>query len=48
MSSALIGKWGEAKASEYLRSKGYKLAAINYQSRFGEIDIIASKKKVLA
>ncbi len=48
MSSALIGKWGEAKASEYLRSKGYKIEAINYHSRFGEIDIVASKKKILA
>lgn len=48
MSSALIGKWGEAKAAEYLRANGYKIEAINYHSRFGELDIVARKKKVLA
>ena len=46
--SGLLGSWGEAKSAEYLRKKGYKIEAMNYNSRFGEIDIIARKKKILA
>ncbi len=47
MTSALTGKWGEALAAEYLRRKKYKTVAMNYKSRFGEIDIIAENKKEL-
>ena len=35
------GRWGEALAAEYLRQRGYRLAAHSYQCRFGEIDLIA-------
>ena len=35
------GRWGEALAAEYLRQRGYRLAAYSYQCRFGEIDLIA-------
>ena len=45
--SKLLGSWGEAKSAEYLRKKGYKIEAMNYHSRFGEIDIIARKKKTV-
>lgn len=48
MSTALIGKWGEALASQYLQSKGYTILAVNFHSRFGEIDIVAKKRKILA
>lgn len=48
MNTVLIGKWGEALASEYLRKKGYTILAVNFHSRFGEIDIIAKKRKILA
>ena len=34
-------------AADYLRSKHYKLLAMNYRSRFGEIDIIAENKAFL-
>lgn len=44
----LLGAWGEYRAAEYLRKKGYKILACNYHSRFGEIDIIARKKQILA
>lgn len=35
------GKSGEDRVSSYLRKKGYAVVKRNYQSRFGEIDIIA-------
>ena len=48
MNSKLIGRWGETKAAEYLKGKGYTIIAMGYYTRFGEIDIIARHKKVLA
>ncbi len=44
----LIGRFGEAAAGEYLRKKGYELLGLNYRTRFGEIDIIASKGGIVA
>lgn len=41
------GVWGEALVADYLREKGYKLAAHSYRCRFGEIDLIAWDKNVL-
>lgn len=41
------GVWGEALVADYLREKGYKLAAHSYHCRFGEIDLIAWDKSVL-
>ena len=35
------GKFGEDKAAEYLRKKGYGIIRRNFSCRFGEIDIIA-------
>lgn len=43
----LTGAWGEAVAAEYLRSKHYKIEAVGYYCRFGEIDLIASDRKYL-
>jgi len=34
------GKWGEAIALTYLKSKNYTEVATGFRSRFGEIDII--------
>jgi len=36
-----IGKLGEEKACEFLKSKGYRIIERNYQKPWGEIDIIA-------
>ena len=36
-----IGKLGEEKACEFLKSKGYRMIERNYQKPWGEIDIIA-------
>lgn len=47
MNTLLLGKWGEAKACEYLRKKHYKVIGANYNSGFGEIDLIAENKKVI-
>ena len=43
----LSGSWGEALAAEYLRKKHYKIEAVGYRCRFGEIDIIARNKRFL-
>lgn len=43
----IAGAWGEAKAAEYLRGKHFQIVAVNYRSRFGEIDLIAKDKKWL-
>ena len=43
----LAGAWGEAKAAEYLRKKGYKLVAAGYRCRFGEIDLIVADRHLL-
>ena len=43
----LTGRWGEELATEYLRKRGYKIIAMGYHTRMGEIDIIAEKRKYL-
>lgn len=48
MNKTMLGRWGEAQAAAYLRSKGYELLASGYRCRFGEIDLIAAKGEVLA
>lgn len=39
-----LGAFGEKKAAEHLRRKGYRIVGTNYSCRFGEIDIIASRR----
>ena len=43
----LSGAWGEALAAEYLRKKHYKIVAVGYHCRFGEIDLIVQDRKYL-
>ena len=43
----LLGAWGEAQATEYLRKKRYELVAAGYRCRFGEIDLIVKNRKFL-
>ena len=45
---AEIGAFGEDFTVKYLKKQGYKILERNFHSRFGEIDIIASKKDVIA
>ena len=42
-----VGSFGEALAVKLLVSKGYKIIAQNFRSKFGEIDIIAMDGDVL-
>ena len=45
---SLMGSWGERMAAEYLRKKRYRLLAVNFRCRGGEIDLIASHGKYIA
>jgi len=39
------GKLGENIAVEYLKKKKYRILARNWQNKWGEIDIVAKRKK---
>lgn len=43
----LDGAWGEALAAEFLRKKKYRIVAVGFRSRFGEIDLICENKQFL-
>ncbi|MCV3346310.1 YraN family protein [Campylobacter lari] len=43
----LFGKKGEDLACEYLKTQGFEILKRNFHSKFGEIDIIAKKDKIL-
>lgn len=45
--SRLLGRWGEAKAADWVRAKGFQLLASGYRCRFGEIDLIIADKKYI-
>ena len=42
-----LGDLGEEIAANYLKNKGYKILARNYQKPWGEIDIIAEKEGII-
>ncbi len=42
------GDYGEKLACRYLRKNGYRIVKRNYNTRHGEIDIIARNKKHIA
>ena len=46
-SAELLGPWGEATAAAFLRRKGFRIEAMNYRTRLGEIDIIARNRSFL-
>ena len=43
----LLGRWGEAKAADWLRSRGYRVIDANWRCRFGEIDLISTYGKYI-
>lgn len=45
MNIGVYGSFGENLAQKFLKKKGYKILATNYQKRAGEIDIIAIETK---
>lgn len=42
------GTWGEEQAALYLQKQGYTLLCKNFHSRYGEIDLIATKDDIIA
>lgn len=42
-----LGERGEALAWGYLKKQGYSILEKNYRTRFGEIDVIASRHGVI-
>ena len=42
------GTWGEDEAEKYLQKQGYTILCRNYHSRYGEIDLIATKEDIIA
>lgn len=43
-----IGSWGESATVNYLIEQGWQILARNYHSRYGEIDIVACRRAVVA
>lgn len=46
MGNKELGNFGETKAKEYLVKNKYKIVAMNFTNKLGEIDIIAFKDGV--
>lgn len=42
-----LGKIGEDKACEYLVEKGWKIIERNFRRKFGELDIVVKKGRIL-
>ncbi len=47
MHARQIGDWGEKLTRKYLRKKGYRFIASNFQCRMGEIDLIVEDRYTL-
>jgi len=47
MNTKLLGSFGEAQTAEYLRKCGCRILAMNYRTRFGEVDVIAADRRYL-
>lgn len=47
MEKKVLGRIGENMAEEMLKAEGYEIIRRNYYTRYGEIDIIASKADVI-
>lgn len=43
-----FGLWGEAVAAKFLKKKGYRILAKNFETRFGELDVVALQSKKCA
>lgn len=40
----ITGNLGEITAQQYLQQKGYQISAVNFKRKWGELDIVATKK----
>ena len=43
----LLGRAGETRATKFLKKKGFKILNTNYETPFGEIDVIALDKEYI-
>ena len=43
----ILGELGESAALKHLKHEGYRIRALNYRTKKGEIDIIAEEKRVI-
>src|SRR5690554_2170499 len=43
MNKKEFGRWGEERAAEYLKNRGYRIVERNYRVSRGEIDLIVEK-----
>lgn len=39
-----LGRYGEQRAVQYLKQKGYRIICTNYYTRYGELDIVCQKQ----
>ena len=46
--SKKLGEFGEEIAQKHLKKKGYKILAKNFKRKWGEIDIVAKRKKSIS
>jgi putative endonuclease len=42
-----LGRWGEARAADFLETQGYQIVERNWRCELGEIDLIAKQAAVL-
>ncbi len=47
MNIGKTGTAGEKAAADYLKKKGFKIISQNYQTRYGELDIVCTYKKYI-
>lgn len=47
MRGKALGDWGEDLAADYLRRRGYEILERQYRCRFGEVDLIARRGRVV-
>ncbi len=47
MNTTMTGREGEASAAAYLRKQKYEVIGANYHCRFGELDLIARKGRLV-
>ena len=47
MNTRITGAWGEELAAKEYKRRKYKLLAMGYRSRFGEIDLIVQNKQYI-
>ncbi|MGE8539470.1 MAG: YraN family protein, partial [Acinetobacter sp.] len=42
-----LGVWAEQQAAQLMQQQGFQLVAVNYHSRYGELDLILEREQEL-